>query len=504
MSFPLLFRFGLCLIGLNFLATSSLAAERSRPNILIAISDDQSYPYCGIYGDRGVHTPAFDQVARNGVLFHNAIAASPGCSPSRAALLTGRHPWELEQAGTHASSFPAKFQVFPDLLEDSGYRIGYCGKGWGPGNFKASGRLRNPAGNLIDGHRVKTPEGIHPTDYAACFEDFLGQQQGDEPFYFWYGCKEPHRRYEEGGGLKQGKKLEQANVPSFLPNTKEIQSDILDYYREIDWFDQHLAKMLALLEAKGELENTLVIVTADNGMPFPRAKANGYEYGIHVPFAISWPKGIPANRQSKDLVGFVDLAPTLLEAAGVVVPENMSGKSLLSDLTSTKTGVLDASRKYAYSSRERHTSARYNNVTYPVRAIRSQDFLYIRNFRPNRWPAGHPAGFNGDPFGYYDIDGCPSKTFLIEHREDPAVRYYFELSVAKRPAEELFDIRSDPGNLKNLAEDPAYAEVKQELSVQLAKTLRETGDPRILNGGEIYESYIRYSRVREFPGPEQE
>jgi len=500
----LLLRFIIAVIGLVCIASPIAAADQSRPNILIAIADDHSYPYTGIYGDQAVHTPAFDRVARNGVLFHNAFAASPGCSPSRAALLTGRHTWELEQAGTHASSFPAKFQVYPDLLENAGYRIGYCGKGWGPGSFTASGRTRNPAGNAITGHKKQAPEGINSTNYAACFEDFLSQQKGEEPFYFWYGCHEPHRRYEDGAGLKQGKKPEDANVPSFLPNNKLMQSDILDYCREIDWFDQHLAQMLELLEQKGELENTLVIITADNGMPFPRAKANCYEYGIHVPLAISWPAGIPGNRQANDLIGFVDIAPTILEAAGIEVPENISGKSFWSDLTSNKSGVMDESRQYVFSARERHSSSRHNNVTYPIRCVRSEHYLYIRNFRPDRWPAGHPAGFKGDPFGYYDIDGAPSKTFLIEHKNDPEYKKYFDLSVAKRPAEELFDIKSDPGNLHNLANDPAFTQVKAQLNQTLEQTLRDTGDPRILNGGDIYESYFRYSRVREFPGPGEE
>src|SRR5690554_2681597 len=130
--------------------------ENSKPpNILFAISDDQSYPHASAYGSQWVQTPAFDRVAEEGVLFLNAFSASPGCSPSRAALLTGRNAWQIEDAGTHASEFPSKFVVYPDLLENAGYFVGYTQKGWGPGNWKISGRTRNPAGELYNKHKLQ-------------------------------------------------------------------------------------------------------------------------------------------------------------------------------------------------------------------------------------------------------------------------------------------------------------------------------------------------------------
>lgn len=477
-----------------FLSSSSAQELYKRPNILFAISDDQSYPHAGAYGDKGVKTPAFDRIAKEGALFHTCLAGSPGCSPSRAALLTGRHTWEIEQAGTHASSFPKTYQVYPDILEQAGYFVGYTGKAWGPGNWKVSGRERNPCGPAYNNLKMKTPPGIRATDYASNFEAFLKEKPDDQPFCFWYGASEPHRSYKKGIGLEHGKKLEDASVPCCLPDTPEIRSDILDYYFEIEWFDQHLARILKTLEERGELDNTLIIATADNGMPFPRAKANGYEYGVHVPLAIRYPKLVQAGSDVRQPVDFVDLAPTMLDAAGIFPTIAMSGESLF-PLINGEAKTLGP----AFSARERHSSSRHNNLTYPIRSMRTDDFLLIWNPRPNRWPAGHPAGFKNDKFGYYDIDGCPSKTFLWENRNDPKIGEYFHLAVDKRPEWELYDAESDPGNLVNLAEDSQYRSRFEELKTTMMDYLKKTGDPRVINGGDIYEDYIRYSHIREFP-----
>ncbi|MCC6352689.1 MAG: sulfatase [Verrucomicrobiae bacterium] len=495
----------------------SAAAPAPRPNILVAISDDQSWAHASAYGCKAVRTPAFDRVARDGVLFKNAFGASPGCSPCRAALLTGRHTWMIEEAGTHASSFPAKYVTYPDLLEKDGYFVGYTGKGWGPGDWKISGRGRNPAGTEFSGMKNKPPhKGINQNDYAGNFSEFLKARPAGKPFCFWYGATEPHRGYEKGSGAKAGKALADVSVPPFLPDASEIRSDILDYLVEIEWFDAHLGRMLEALEKSGELQNTLVIVTSDNGMPFPRAKANCYEYGIHMPLAICWGARVPGGRVVEDLVGFVDLTATILEAAGVNHPSRefpLVGRSLLALLTSGRQGAIEPGRDAVFAARERHSSSRYNNWTYPQRAIRTPRFLYVRNFRPDRWPAGDPVvlsedkkggGSPGTPHsGYKDIDGSPSLEFLIAGADDPRVRPFLDLAVAKRPAEELFDIREDPGCLKNLADDPGFAATRAELAGRLERGLRETGDPRILDGGEIWESYPRYSPIREFPEPKE-
>ncbi len=501
----------LTLILLAVNAVSLYAADaQKRPNILIAISDDQSFPHTSFAGFPGVQTPAFDRIAKEGVFFRNAMAASPGCSPSRAALLTGRHDWQIEQAGTHASEFPSKYVVFTDLLEQAGYSIGMTGKGWGPGNYQVSGRSRNPAGNSVGKNTLNPPtKGIARTDYAENFKEFLSTRKAGAPFCFWFGGHEPHRVYEKGSGLKAGKKIENGIVPPFLPDDAEIRSDVLDYCLEVEWFDSHLAKMIAFLEAAGELDNTIIIVTADNGMPFPRAKANCYEYGIHVPMAIRWASNAPGGRTVDDVIGFVDITATILEAANVTHPSAEfppSGSSILSLLKSDKSGLVDPQR-HAYASRERHSSSRYMNWTYPQRALRTNKYLYIRNFRPDRWPAGDPEVLDkqgkstGPHSGYCDIDGSPSLSFLIKNYENDIYGRFFHLAVDKRPLNELYNIENDPGCLHNIIANPAHADVAKKLGEQLEQYLTTTKDPRVLDGGDIWETYKRYSPIRSFPAP---
>ena len=491
------------------LASGIADAAGKRPNILFAISDDQSWPHASAYGYKAIQTPAFDRVAKSGVLFTGAFASSPGCSPCRASILTGRHTWQIEHAGTHASSFPRKYTVFPDLLEKAGYHIGTTGKSWGPGNYKVDGWSRNPAGPSFNKKTKKPPyKGIRSTDYAANFDEFLKLRQKDQPFFFWYGASEPHRGFGAGSGLKEGKKLEDVVVPSFLPDTDAIRSDILDYCVEIEWFDKHLGRMIEKLEAIGELENTLIVVTSDNGMAFPRAKANCYEYGIHMPLAICWPAKVKGGRTVDDLVQFIDFAPTFLQVAAAPVPDTYSGSSLLNVLQSDKQGLVDASRSSAYSARERHSSSRWNNLAYPQRALRTAQYLMIWNAKPDRWPAGTPQKYNGAKLGpmhggYHDIDACPSLTFLIKNRDDPKIKKYFHLAVDKRPEWELFDIKKDPGCLNNLAGQSDVAKIDKQLRAQLQAYLKKTGDPRVLGNGDIWETYKRYSKIRKFPKPGQ-
>ncbi|MDA2931452.1 sulfatase [Acidobacteria bacterium AH-259-O06] len=496
------------LTGCQIAPSGESGWAEKHPNILFAISDDQSYPHASAYGFKAVRTPALDRVAESGVLFSNAFVASPGCSPSRAALLTGRHTWQLEHAGTHASSFPKEYVVYPDLLEKAGYFVGYTGKGWGPGNWEVSGRTRNPAGPEYNQHRLESaPSGISDKDYTANFQAFLEARPNDKPF----GGHEPHRRFERGVGLSSDKKLEDVAVPPFLPDTPEIRSDILDYAVEIEWFDRHLGQMLKMLEERGELENTLVVVTSDNGMAFPRAKANLYEYGIHVPLAISWPAKVAGRRVVDDPVSLIDLAPTFLEAAGVEHPGThpMVGRSLMNILISDKQGIVDPSRQGIFSARERHSSSRYDNLGYPCRVLRTRDYLYIRNFTPERRPAGAPQKYEengklGPMHGaYHDIDASPSLSLLLEKSNDPEVTRYFHLAVDKRPDEELYDIRKDPGCLNNLADSAEYAEIKERLRSDFEQYLTQTQDPRMGEQGDIFETYPRYSRIRRFPKPEE-
>ncbi|MFA7473090.1 MAG: sulfatase [Spirosomataceae bacterium] len=482
-----------------------------RPNILFAIADDQSFPHFSALGSNTFRTPHFDAVAKKGVLFLNAFVAAPQCSPSRAALLTGRPIWQLEEAGTHSSYFPKKFPVFTDGLERVGYFLGYTGKPWGPGNFEDAGWSRNPVGPAYNRHQleVRPTEGIHRTDYAANFKEFLSQRPSGQPFFFWYGGHEPHRVYEMGSGKRAGFTISDTEIPDFLPRTDEIRKDLLDYALEIEWFDFQLGQMIELLDELGELDNTIIVVTADNGMAFPHAKANLHEFGIHVPLAICGPGVENPGRIVDNLVSLIDLCPTFLEAGSAPLHEGIVGRSLWPILKEWSSENSKSDRNFILTGRERHTHARPSNVGYPARAIRTADYLYILNLYPDRWPVGDPPPQNNlqtqtnseaRPVveGYEDIDSSPSKTFMIEHQN--RYQYLFQLAFQKRGAEELYDIKNDPYCLKNLASSPKMKEVKDELKRELIQQLTEQADPRIVGGGEVFDSYPRFGAMRLFEG----
>ena len=480
---------------LLFLTTLHVFAQQTeakkvkdRPNVLLVIADDQSWPHASAYGSTFVHTPAFDKVAQEGVLFHHAFTPSPSCSPTRASILTGRNIWQNREAGVHISYFPRDLTVFPDLLEKAGYEIGYTGKGWGPGNWKDAGWKHNPAGIPFFGRKLVPPaSGISDTDYASNFDDFLAHREKDKPFYFWCGGYEPHRGYEWQSGLKAGKKLADVQAPSFLLDNDSTRADLLDYALEIEWFDAQLDRMLKKLAEIGELDNTLIIVTSDNGMPFPRAKIQLYEYSTHVPLAIRWGKQISGNRQVQDMVSLIDLAPTILEACKVPLPEGITGKSLMNVLLSDQSGWVDTSRTIVVTGKERHNYSRKDNMGYPIRALRTKDYLYIRNFRTDRWPAGDPPLYKDG-----EIDK-PSGQTLLAHQHDFGA--LFSLHVAKRQKDELYNIVEDPGCIHNLVMLPAYQSVRQKLAQELMATLKVQGDPRAFGQGDIFDSYPAFKPI---------
>lgn len=502
--------------ALLFSLMACQAPTTSRPNILLFITDDQSFGHTSMSGCAELATPAFDRVAREGIWFRNGFATSPGCSPSRASLLTGLYPWELEAAGTHASSFPRYYQTYPERLQQQGYHVGHTGKGWGPGNWEVDGRTANPAGMAWNLHQQASPEGISDKDYATNFASFLEQRNGTQPFCFWVGTHEPHRRFQ--WELGQQKDLQNIEVPAFLPDNDTVRQDIADYYAEIEWADQQLATILTLLERTGELDNTILIVTSDNGMAFPRAKANLYEHGFHVPLAIRWGAKLQSGQVREELVSLVDLAPTILAACGMndQALAGMSGQNLLPQLTGTQPPSVKSA---VFAARERHSSSRYRSLGYPQRAIRTDQHLLIWNCKPERWPAGAPQKYGVGNYpslearntqqlgplhtgGYHDIDACPSFTFLLNHREDETSQALFQASIGHRPEWELYALADDPFCLNNLANEAAYTPVVDRLRKQLFQTLRETDDPRMTDQGDVFETYPRYSRLRYFPTPD--
>jgi len=500
-------------ISLVALCTSGLLAHANnpeKPNILFVISDDQSWPYASAYGTDWVKTPGFDRVAKNGILFNNAFVTSPGSSPSRASMLTGRYPWQIEEAGTHGSSFPTKYKVFTQVLEENGYLTGFTGKPWGPGDWEISGWKQNPVGKEYNQKKLQPPyTGLSKIDYAANFDLFLEQRKQDQPFFFWFGAQEPHRVFEEGSWKKELKDENSPEVPGFLPDNSIVKQDLLDYAVEIEWYDKQLVKILDKLSETGELENTLIIITGDNGMPFPRAKANCYDAGLHVPLAISWGAKIKSGQRVDDLFSMVDLAPTILEAAGLkfdgAIP--MTGISMLKPLLSGKFRKQQ-NQQEIFAGRERHSSARYENRGYPQRIIRTEKYLYIKNYHPEYWPSGDPQVFVKDNTvgemhqAYLDIDDSPThRYFKNTNSGDPGFLKLFLAATAKRPAEELYDINRDPDCIENLAGMPSYENIRKQLSERLVNLLKTTGDPRETGSDpEIWESYPRLKgEIRKFP-----
>jgi len=467
---------------LSVLSTASLgfaADDESRPNILFCIADDWGWPHAGAYGEPVIETPTFDRLAKEGIVFEHAFVATPSCTASRSAVLCGQWPWRLENAANLHSTLPARFPVYPELLAEAGYHVGSYRKGWGPGRLEPGGRSEQPAGKRYES-----------------FAEFLAARPEGAPFCFWFGSSDPHRPYEAGSGERRGMDLSEIRVPSCFPDVPEVRSDVADYFFEVERFDREVGAVIAELEKRGELENTLVVMTGDHGMPFPRCKGNLYDLGSRVPLAVRWGAKVAGGRRVTDFFSFTDFAPTFLEAAGLDVPEEMTGRSLLPALVDRSFFFAERHRDFVLIGRERHTPAQAapSMVGYPSRALRTFDFLYVRNFEPDRWPAGVPEGSTRGP-GFSDCDDGPTKAFLVEHRDDPSVAPYYARAFAKRPAEELYDLRHDPDQWSNLASDPSYDALRQRLAEQLTAELRASGDPRVVGGAEVFDSCPYYGQI---------
>ena len=469
-------------------------AQAERPNILFIIADDASRDSMGVYGSTYVSTPNFDRIANEGVLFTQAYNCNPKCAPARACLLTGRYSWQLEEACNHNPFLSAKWKFYPYLLEEAGYFMGFTGKGWGPGIHLGvdAGRSKflkdNPAGHPWQKRKLKPPyKGMANTDYAGNFADFLNARPKNRPFCFWLGTKEPHRSYGKDNWKLDGRDLSKVTVPAYYPDNGTIRGDLADYAIEVEWYDTHIGRALKHLEDQGLLDNTIIIATSDHGMPFPRVKGQLYDDGFHIPFAVRWGDRIQAGRKVTDFITFPDLAPTLLELAGVAAPAQMTGNSFAKQLLSPKSGRIDPKRDHTLLGKERHDIGRTDgdllSVAFPARALRNDRWLYVRNFKPERWPVGDPQ------YGFLNCDGSPTKSYLTGLSAGDTDYKYFELAFGKRPAEELFDIQADPDCVNNLAANPAHAELKSRLWNQLERELKAQGDPRMLGRGDIFDFY---------------
>ena len=493
-----------------------------RPNILFAFADDWGrYASCYREGDDDstanaiISTPNLDRLAREGVRFTNALVPAPSCTPCRSSVLSGRYFWQTGLGSIlTGAEWDTTIPSYPLLLEQAGYHIGFTYKAWGPGTpaDEPYGGQRTryvPAGNQFSHFSFAAAEkaselgveGAKQVLYDEVrdnFQAFLENRPKGTPFCYWWGPTNTHRKWQRGSG-KALWGLEpddlKGRLPAFLPDVHEIREDVADYIGECQAFDAGLGVLLACLDEMGELDNTLVVVSGDHGIPgFPRGKCNLYDHGNEVALVARWAGRIPGGRTVDDMVNIMDLAPTFLEAAGVSRPDCMCARSLLPLLESAEEGQVDPDRTFVVTGRERHVAAaREGNRPYPQRAIRTHRYLYIRNYAEDRWPAGDPAGLddktvepppyeqleNNTFTAYADLDASPTKAWMVYHRAEEGIQELYDIGFGKRPAEELYDVENDPDHMTNLVGNTEYGSVLNELREKLHAELWCAGDPRV-------------------------
>jgi N-sulfoglucosamine sulfohydrolase len=509
------------------LSLSARAKEGSRLNILFVFADDwgrYASAYAKVDGRPSlndvIQTPHVDRVASEGVLFVNAFVNAPSCTPCRSSLLSGRHFFQTGRGAIlQGAVWDEQIPTFPLMLQAAGYHIGKSFKVWSPGKPADAGfggqrhayqRTGGACNNFSEEVSERVSKGQSVTEARADilaqvrgnFDEFLASRKQGQPWLYWFGPTTTHRKWVKGSGKKlwgiEPENLK-GRLPAFLPDVPEVREDVADYLGECQAVDAYVGELMKRLEECGELEKTVIVLSGDHGMPgVPHGKCNVYDHGTAVALAIRYPGSSP-GRILKDIVRIPDLCPTFLEIGGVPPPENLYGKSLLPLLQSQKSELVDSSRDWAISGRERHVGvAREANLPFPMRSLRTPDFLYIRNFTPDRWPMGAPyQADSSDPdwsainsetrAAFPDMDASPTKTWIIAHGHESQWKKYFEIAFGKRPAEELYDVKKDPYQINNLSSNPAYAIKKQELSERLIQLLKNASDPRVTGDGTTFD-----------------
>ncbi|MEI7458211.1 MAG: sulfatase [Pirellula sp.] len=520
------------------LGSSLYATDPERPNIVFIFADDwgrcasaySKLDGTGTFNDV-VQTPNFDRVAAEGVLFRRAFVSAPSCTPCRSALLSGQHFWRtgrgaILQGAVWDNSIPA----YPMLLQKSGYHMGETYKVWSPGTpvdapygagkyayEKGGSRFNQFSENatkmVANGKTIESAKQDLVSEIKTNFDAFLNNRNASQPFCYWFGPTNVHRKWIRGSGKALWNiepDLLKGKLPPFFPDVPEIREDFADYLGEVQALDASIGIMLKKLEEIGELDSTLIVISGDHGPPgFPHGKCNLYDFGSSVSLAMRWGNR-SRGRVVDDLVSLTDLAPTFLELAGVEIPATMTGRSLVKQLTSDKSGQIEPTRTEVFIGRERHVeNARADFMPYPQRSIRTREYSYIINFKPDRWPLGDPYRLDSDKeptaeeitentrVTLPDEDAGPSKAWLVGNRNDPQWKPFFERAYAKRPREELYDLRTDPHQMTNVAGDSKYASVRQELERRLLDELTKTGDPRMIDDGRFFETPPMSGPVRQ-------
>ncbi|MFN3189802.1 MAG: sulfatase [Aureliella sp.] len=440
-----------------FASIPALAADR--PNVVLFIADDVSWNDYGCYGNELARTPNIDALAANGLQFQNAILTASSCSPSRASIVTGRYPHNNGKAAELHLPIAANLPWFPELLREAGYYTALCGKNHMKVDNNVGVDSSDPRGrafDLVDSSRAKGNSGGH-----SKWLDTTRNRPKDKPFFFWFAAFDAHRGWDadrEWSPTEYGPKHEpnRVAVPPFLRDSPATRDDLASYYNEVTRFDHFIGQVVGELERQQVLDETLILVLADNGRPFPRAKTRLHDSGMKTALVAHWPKGIQRSGEVQGLVSVIDLAPTILSMAGVDIPATMQGVSLEPMFESNSAIV----RKYAFSEHNWHDYEAHG------RSIRDGKFLYIKNNRPYQMWQG-PA----------DSVRSPSHVDLIKaNAAGDLTAAQSDVFMKPRPAEELYLASEDPDQLNNLVGNPAYEAELERLRELLEAWAFQTAD----------------------------
>ncbi|MCX6593356.1 MAG: sulfatase [Acidobacteria bacterium] len=442
------------------------AQPRRQPNIVLLLSDDHSAPYLGCYGDPAVRTPHLDRFASQGMRFDRAFTAAPQCVPSRTALMTGRSPISARM-GRFSSPLPPDIVTMPERLREAGYFTGICGRLYhldGPGVERWNPVTRE----IIDRHGMMTFS--KRVDYLDAtgqprlndrINTFFDQKPADKPFFLWANFSDPHHVWDAqgpGGAVDPAK----VRLPAQLPDLPGVRGDLARYLAEIEHLDADFNRVLQTIEKRAPDDNTIVVFMGDNGMAFPHGKGSLYDPGTNVPLMMRWPGMIQPGSSNRALFSGEDLAPTLLDAAGLTSVKGMTGRSYLPLLR----GLPQPSRRYVFGARLAHGNAAYTAETMSSewdqsRMVRSERYKLIYNCTP--WMEYQPVDSMRDPGWQQMVAAHADKLLKPEHD-----RAYF---TRPRPIVELYDLETDPAELTNLAGKPEMAAIERELKIALQEKM---------------------------------
>ncbi len=438
------------------LVTGANSLPEGKPNILLILSDDHSAPFLECYGNQDIKTPNIDRLAREGIMFKRAYTAAPQSVPSRACILTGRNVLDVQML-RFSAPLDKNIITFPELLGKEGYYTGICGRSY---HLDGSGSLPTETAETFKAFGMRTFAGR--VDYLKTGNDnavlsqvteFLNQNNGNKPFFLWANYSDPHRIYNAKDYEPDPQSI---HVPDLMPDTKLLREDLAGYLGEIQRLDHNIGILLNELEKRNLLDNTLILFMGDNGGALLRGKGTLYDLGIHVPLLVRWPGKIKPGKMSDILISGEDIAPTLLDAAGLKPDEKMTGKSFLQTLTGEEKDI----REYVFAVRGAHgSSLPLNSAAFDLsRVVFNKNYKLIYN--PLFQLPYYPVDFSGNEFWKE----------LIRLNNDKKLAKKFDGTVIftpQRPMFELFDLEKDPGEFVNLSGKEEYREIEHRMKAEL-------------------------------------